>query len=301
MSADLGGLLAGIGLGLVLVAAAVAKLASPRATRVALETFGLRGSRRGWAAWAALVSLELVLGGGVAAGLDLAAYCAATLMGAFAALQAVALARHRGGAPCGCFGPRSKVGWPGIARNAVLALAFAALPLLPRADPSTDGWLALGLALALSGCAALAVMMLSLAREVGMLRLQIGPQSALEIPGEGPELGSRSSAIEAFALAGRERLALAVFVSESCHMCRSLEPAVTALGRDPLLAVELFEESADAALWRDLDVPGSPYAVAMDEDGTVLAKGTFNSLGQLESVVATADRRRADVGQEIHA
>jgi hypothetical protein len=40
-------------------------------------------------------------------------------------------------------------------------------------------------------------------------------------------------------------------------------------------------------------VPGSPYAVALDLDGTVLAKGTFNNLAQLESVVATAERRRA--------
>jgi len=43
-----------------------------------------------------------------------------------------------------------------------------------------------------------------------------------------------------------------------------------------------------------LDVPGSPYAVALGRDGTVLAKGTFNSLAQLESVVATAMRRRQE-------
>ena len=39
-------------------------------------------------------------------------------------------------------------------------------------------------------------------------------------------------------------------------------------------------------------MPGSPFAVALDADGTVLAKGTFNSGGQLESVLAAAERRR---------
>jgi hypothetical protein len=57
--------------------------------------------------------------------------------------------------------------------------------------------------------------------------------------------------------------------------------------------VRSFEEGGDAAAWSELRVPGSPYAVALDLDGTVLAKGTFNNLAQLESVLATAERRRA--------
>jgi hypothetical protein len=32
----------------------------------------------------------------------------------------------------------------------------------------------------------------------------------------------------------------------------------------------------------------------MDLEGTVLAKGTFNNLAQLESIVATAERRRGE-------
>ena len=42
-------------------------------------------------------------------------------------------------------------------------------------------------------------------------------------------------------------------------------------------------------------MPGSPFAVALDADGTVLAKGTFNTGAQLESVLATAERRRGAV------
>ena len=40
-------------------------------------------------------------------------------------------------------------------------------------------------------------------------------------------------------------------------------------------------------------MPGSPFAVALDADGTVLAKGTFNTGAQLETVLAAAERRRA--------
>jgi hypothetical protein len=60
--------------------------------------------------------------------------------------------------------------------------------------------------------------------------------------------------------------------------------------------VATFDEHTDGDIWRALDVPGSPYALALDRDGTVLAKGTFNNLAQLESVLATAERRRAGLG-----
>jgi hypothetical protein len=84
-----------------------------------------------------------------------------------------------------------------------------------------------------------------------------------------------------------------VFVSDNCRVCRALEPAVASLAGDPELAVASFEESVHRDVWDELSVPGSPYAVALSNDGTVLAKGTFNNLAQLESVVATAERRRA--------
>ena len=39
--------------------------------------------------------------------------------------------------------------------------------------------------------------------------------------------------------------------------------------------------------------PAAPSPSPSTSDGTVLAKGTFNNLAQLESVLATAERRRA--------
>ena len=61
------------------------------------------------------------------------------------------------------------------------------------------------------------------------------------------------------------------------------------------MVVRRFDEHADAAVWALADVPGSPFAVAVGADGTVLAKGTFNSGGQLESVLAAAERRRGAI------
>jgi hypothetical protein len=281
-----------------LLGASLAKLASPASSRAALATFGIHGSGLQLFAWALLIAAELGLAGGVAAGSDAAAWLAASLMASFAATVIGAILRGRAGAPCACFGARLTVGWGAVARNALLAAGFVALPFLPESDPSTDEWLALGLALALLACAGLAVAVFALAREVGMLRLRLGPGAALEIPHEGPQLGGRSAAIDRFEPGPGAELALAVFFSESCRICASLEPAVEALARDPLLAVESFEEHGDAEIFSSLAVPGTPYAVALDLDGTVLAKGTFNNLAQLESVVATALRRRSGAALE---
>lgn len=280
-------------LGGILAGAAIAKLASPASSRAALATFGIDERRTQAILWAALIAAELTLATGVIAGLDGAAWLAAGLMAMFAATMAGAIGRGRAGAPCACFGSRSTVGWWGVGRNLLLAGAFAAVPFLPGGELSTDQWLALGLGLALVACAGLAVAVLALAREVGMLRLRLGPGSALEIADEGPALGSRTELIHRFGPPEAE-LALAVFVSEGCHVCHALAPAIDALAGDPLVAVKSFEEARDADAWTALEVPGSPYAVALDREGLVLAKGTFNNLAQLESVLAAAEQRRAD-------
>ncbi len=288
-------------LGLVLLGSGAAKLAAPARTRAALATFGLRSARARASAWSAAVALELAFGAAVAAGLDPAAYAAATLMLAFAALLARALRAGRAGEPCGCLGPRSRVTPVALVRTLALAAAFALAPLVPDRDPSTDGWLALGLALALVAIGGLAVLLLALAREVGELRLALGPSPALEIVGEGPPLSEPApAAIERFDPPTSARFAVAVFSSDGCPMCQALEPAVRALSRDPLLAVETFDEHLDAGVWRALAIPGSPYAIVLALDGTVLSQGTFNSIRQLESLVATAESR-AHAREAAHA
>jgi hypothetical protein len=281
-------------LGFVLLASAAAKLADPVGTRAALATYDIRGEASTRSAWAVLVVVEAALGVAVSAGIDAAAYAAAGLLAVFGAAQAVALTTGRGGAPCACFGARGRVSSGSLARTALLAIALAVLPLLPRSEPSTEGWLAIGLAAALVGLLALTVVVLALAREVGMLRLAADPRGALEIAHEGPEVGGRTALAEHLEI-GPGRIGLAVFGSEGCAMCRALEPAVEAFGRDPRVALHRFDEVRDADTWTVADVPGSPFAVALDADGTVLAKGTFNTGAQLESVLAAAERRRGAV------
>jgi len=214
----------------------------------------------------------------------------------FAAALLGALLRGRAGAPCACFGSRSTVSWRSVGRNLALAACFAVLPLLPERSLSTDEWLGLGLAASLLLSLCLAVAVLALAREVGMLRLRLGPAAALEIPEEGPELGTRTDLIDRFERGAQSELALAVFTSQGCRVCRALEPAVSSLAGDPAVAVEVFDEVADAEAWRELGIPGSPFAIALGPDGAILAKGTFNNLAQLESVLATASGRLAGVG-----
>jgi hypothetical protein len=285
---------AGLILGGILAGAAIAKLASPATSRASLATFGITGERTQAVAWGALIAAELGLAAGVIVGSDAAAYLAAALMAMFAATLVAVILRGRAGAPCACFGARSTVGWGSVARNAVLAAAFAAVPSLPGGELSTDEWLGLGLAVALLAIAGLVVAVLALAREVGMLRLRLGPEGALEIAEEGPALFSEIELIRRFHLDPEATVALAVFTSQGCHVCRSLDPAIRALGNDPLVSIETFEELADADVWRALDVPGSPFAIALDREGVVLAKGTFNNLAQLETVLAAAERRRAE-------
>lgn len=279
-------------LALALLTSAALKLGSPGPSRSALGTFGVPSRARS-AVLAGLIALEALLGAGVVLGSDHAAFAAAVVCALFATVLVAALARGHAGAACGCFGARSRVTWPAVARSASLAVAFAALPWVPEGWPSAQGWLALGLGFGFVLVLLLGIAVLALAREVGLLRLRLSGDAALEIPEEGPPIGEQVGLIERFHPDGRARFALAVFSSDGCRLCRSLEPAIAAFRHDPLVAVEVFDEVRDADVWRELEVPGSPFAVALGRDGAVRAKGTFNNYGQLESILATAERRLA--------
>ena len=285
-----------VGLGLVLAGAALAKLARPRESIAALASFGFEGGPLRPIAWASLIAIELGLAVAVALGSNAAAFGASALMLMFAAITATAIFRGRAGAPCPCFGPRSKVSWLGVLRNVGLAAGFGLVPFIGSMDPGTDAWLGIGIGIALVACAALAVAVLALAREVGMLRLALGTQGALEIEGEGPEIGSQAAELAERIGRNGADFGLAVFTSEGCHICQTLAPAIDSVARDPRVVVARFDEVAEADLWRSLRIPGSPFALALDREGTVLAKGTFNNLAQLESVLATAERRGQPAG-----
>jgi len=270
----------------VLLGSAVAKLLGGPQARAALRSFGIIRPSTQASAWAGLVTLETVLALGVALDVPGASEAAAILLAVFALALVWAISRGRAGKPCGCFGARSRIGWGAVARTIVLATGFAALSFVPQTRPSTDAWLVAGLILALAVLAAVVVALLALAREVGELRLAIAPQSALSLADEGPQLGTRLALIERFDKDAP--LCLAVFSSPGCALCRALEPSLRLVASDPEVELEIFDEEADADAWRELEIPGSPYAVVLSPDGEALAKGTFNSLYQLESVLAAA-------------
>jgi hypothetical protein len=269
----------------VLLVAAAGKLRAGGSARAALRSYGISRTWARTALWAGTIVFEVVIVLALAFDLPGAA-AGAALFGAFTLALVVAIARGKGGSPCGCFGKRSRIGWPAVARSALLCAAFAALPVVPGTQPSTDAWLGVGLVVALAAVAGLGVAVLALARELGELRLAIAPQSALSLDHEGPELGSRLDLIERFDR--RAALALAVFTSPGCTLCTALEPSLRLAASDPEVELELFDEEDDADVWAALDIPGSPYAVVLSPDGEVLAKGTFNSLFQLESLLVAA-------------
>src|SRR5690348_12756117 len=138
-------------LGLVLVAAAGLKLAGGARARAALATYGIRDPRAAYAVWAGVSGAEIVLGIGVGAGSTGAANAAAVLLAGATAAQLAAILSGRSGAPCGCFGAKGTIGKASAGRAAALAAALATAPLLPRTEPTTEGWLAIGLVAALAG------------------------------------------------------------------------------------------------------------------------------------------------------
>jgi hypothetical protein len=241
--------------GAVLLAAATAKLADRPGTVVALATYGIAG-RAAHAGWAFLVSAEAALGAAVLIGVPGAGWAACGLLAAFSLVQAAALAAGRGGAPCGCMGSRGQLRPLTAARTAVLA-GLAAL-----AGSAGPWWLAV-----VAGAVAVAA---------GLWTRP--PAGALDVAGEGPQPGERLEG-----LIGGTGLRLAVFTSEGCMLCRRLKPALTGFG--DAVEVYVLDEERDAGAWLAARVPGAPFAVVLDGDDRVLAKGTVNTPAQLRALL----------------
>jgi hypothetical protein len=289
--------LVSIWLALVLGLSAGLKAWRHRPAGEALATYGISGPAAQRLAIGTLIAVEAVIVGGLILALPVAATAAAVLLLVFTAASTAALFAGRAGRPCACFGSSSRLAWFSPLRSLALAAVAGVLAAgrLPGSPHGYDRWLTLGLSLAIATTCALGVAVLALAREVGVLRLSEGALGALEIPEEGPELGEHQGWAAAVPRRAGAVLLLAVFTSEGCPLCRRVAPAVAHVAGDPLLGVRTFDEHLDTAVWAQAGVPGSPYAVALSLDGVALAKGTFNSLAQLESVLATARRRGSSV------
>ncbi len=276
-------------LGALLAVAAIAKIARFGAWRAALDGYALVPARGAVAV--GLPAAELVVALGLLADRTWAAWCAAALLAAFTVVLGGELARGSAPPSCGC------LPWPGrpgpltLLRNgALVAVAVAA------AEGVTlrlgEGFWEASYALLWLAVVALVVLVLSLYRQVGVLHLRLGPRGALEEEGEGPELGA---SVERAALP-LGRATLVAFTSAGCPVCHQIVPGLRVLERDPALAVvhAAYEDDGGPELHAAFDVPGTPYAVYLDAAGVVRAKGTVNTLEQLESLVAAGGSRARD-------
>jgi hypothetical protein len=272
-----------LAVGAVLLWAAVSKLAT-RPSGKWLASLGVPvGLRSGVFILAGLVE------GAVAvllfAGVEEALYAAVALGIVFVATLGAARARGVRRLQCGCFGAEERSIDAALAR-AVAFLGLAALAALQPATPSRDTFVLVALVALAAAVVVLAGLVLALYRQVGVLALRLGPGVALEVAEEGPPVGDEAPALDGLARLGSE---LAVFFSADCRLCRSLAPGVRALAREGLPVQVVYEEEAPDAFerWR---VPGTPFVVHV-VDGQVAAKGTVNTLEQLEGLLAAGQGR----------
>src|ERR1700684_1554310 len=142
----------------------------------ALSTYGISSpSLQRVGAWG-LVTVELGLAGALLVEAPGAAEAAVALFLVFALITSAALMAGRGGEPCACFGSTSRLSWISPLRALALATVAGVLASgwLPVAPSSYDRWLTVGFAVSLAAIVALSVAVLALAREVGVLRLEMG-------------------------------------------------------------------------------------------------------------------------------
>jgi methylamine dehydrogenase accessory protein MauD len=160
----------------------------------------------------------------------------------------------------------------------------------------------------------LAMTVLALARQVGVLHERVAPAGAL-LSGTGPGVGETSPQLEVHAMAGNAitiggklasgRALLMMFVSNTCPICKKLIPVAQDFAKAERLDVlyvgdgELtdqrqlisrfemddrrFVNGPDIGLAYRVDK--LPYAVLLDEQGVISAKGLVNSREHLESLI----------------
>jgi hypothetical protein len=268
----------------ILLWAAAAKAAARDPER--LEPYGVPRALRP-PGYLALALVEAAVGAALLIGLSFAPLAAIGLGVLFALALARARARGIRRLDCGCFGAKEH-------RVEVLilrALAFTAVAGLAAfplevSRPSGQALVVIALVVLAAAVVVLAALVLALYRQVGLLTLRVGPGVAFELAEEGPPLGEPAPELTGLAGSGPE---LAVFFSPSCRLCRQLAPGVRALGREGL-AVHVVYESEQPQTFERWAVPGTPFAAHI-VDGTVVAKGTVNTLEQLEQLVSIGEER----------
>jgi methylamine dehydrogenase accessory protein MauD len=160
----------------------------------------------------------------------------------------------------------------------------------------------------------LAVAVLALARQVGVLHERIAPVGALAL-GRGPQTGESAPRLTVRTLAGgtveiggpvpEGPLRLLFFVSPTCPICKSLLPTVKVFAQSERLdlllvgdgdedqqrqmaqrqSIELEHFANAPEVGRAFQVAKLPYAVLISAAGVIVAQGLVNSREHLESLV----------------
>jgi hypothetical protein len=268
----------------ILVWAALSKATNGDPERLA--PYAIPPSLRAPAYWL-LATVEAAVGILLLVDVPYSAFAALGLGGVF--IAALVSARMRGvrRLDCGCFGSKERSVEFLLARAGGFT-ALAALAAFPFdvASPTRDTVVLVALVVLGVAVIVLGALVLALYRQVGILTLRVGPGVALELAEEGPPLGEQAPLLEGLRRMGPE---LAVFFSPGCRLCRQLAPAVRALGREGIDVHVVYENEA-AETFERWAVPGTPFAVHV-ADGIVAAKGTVNTLEQLEQLITVGTER----------
>ncbi len=172
--------------------------------------------------------------------------------------------------------------------------------------------------------AALCVVVLALARQIGVLHERIAPVGALVVD-SGPEVGQPAPRFEMRTLDGAPYivggaaaaggLRLLLFVAPDCPVCKHIVPIARNVAQAEALTLVLIGDGALAPLraMRDrlgiatvpfvhgaeigaaLHVGKLPYAVLIDAQSVIRAKGLVNSREHLESLLAAHETGHATV------
>ena len=159
----------------------------------------------------------------------------------------------------------------------------------------------------------LALVVLALARQVGVLHERVAPAGAL-MPTTGPEVGEHTEAETVLELGGSEltvggpaeAATLVLWIAPTCPLCRSLVPTALSMARAERLRL-VFASDGDEleqhrAYVRDLQLQNHPYVVSaalgmryavsklpfaalIGADGVLRSKGLVNTREHLESLV----------------
>ncbi|MGQ7793359.1 methylamine dehydrogenase accessory protein MauD [Faunimonas sp. B44] len=174
------------------------------------------------------------------------------------------------------------------------------------------------------------VVIFALVRQVGILHERISPMGAL-VTDKGPEVGDLAPSLTVNDIAGRAvqigrpaahaKGRLLLFVSPSCPICKKLLPIAKSFSRGERLEVVLVGDGdleEQRRMIREHGLEGEtyvnapqvgmafqvgklPYAILIDADGVIRAKGLVNSREHLESLAIAQETGYGSIQDYLRA